>query len=923
MHCLNLAGEWSVLLDPKDLGIQENWPEGILPPARTSMKLPGCLEENGIGDPVGPDTTWTGSEFGKEFYNDDLYKPYRSTENFRFISWLQPETRYLGPVWYSRQIEFPSDEDALLWELSLERTHWETRVWFDGKALGKKDSLCIPHNYNLERNPGQKGGLLIIRVDNRMIWDVGPNAHSISDQTQGSWNGIVGEINLRPLGSCGIKNCDFFGDTRKGSAILQLDLHNWGSKTKDCSLEITSPQRRSDSVLSVESRVSLNPGPNKVFREIEFNEELPLWDEHNPQLLKVDILLKKNDQIIDSRQLVSGLRDISSEGRQILINGKPVFFRGTLECCVFPKTGYPPTDIAQWREIYRKLKEYGMNHMRFHSWCPPEAAFQGADEAGVYLQVECPLWKNQGSQFEGDQEFDNWLFQESLRIVETYGHHPSFVLFNSGNEPDGRDKEFLGSWVSFWKMKDRRRLYTSSSGWPALGENDFHVLPDPRIQAWGEGLHSRINAKAPETLTDYQEICRNYDAPLITHENGQWCVFPDFSEIEKYTGYLKARNFEVFRDILKRRGMESQARKFLYASGKQQLLCYKEEIESNLRTNNISGFQLLGLTDFPGQGTALVGLLNPFWEEKGYCEASDFNQFCNDTVLLARLPKRYYHQEEVLQVTVDLYNFSSTDYGDSLVTVSLKDELGHALCRHVLSIPAEKGGRGLQEISTVSLPLFGLRAPACYKLETELQENSISNSWNIWIYPSQSKIIEGDVLRCSNPSEAILALRENRRVLLTAPPSTILSEVEAGFSSVFWNTSWTEGQAPHTLGMCCNSKHPVFGDFPTENHGDWQWWEPIHDGGAMILDDLPREIEPLIQPIDTWFRSHKLAYLFECRCGGGSLMVSSMNLDSLENKLVSSQLLASIYRYMNSRDFAPTVEVNEEDLKRLFKQKEI
>ena len=132
----------------------------------------------------------------------------------------------------------------------------------------------------------------------------------------------------------------------------------------------------------------------------------------------------------------------------------------------------------------------------------------------------------------------------------------------------------------------------------------------------GAGLSSRINAKPPETVSDYTESISKFDVPVISHEIGQWCVYPNFNEMKKYTGVLKPRNFEIFRETLEENQMLDQANDFLVASGKLQTLCYKEDIESALRTPGFGGFQLLDLHDFPGQGTALIGVLDPFWEEK-------------------------------------------------------------------------------------------------------------------------------------------------------------------------------------------------------------------------------------------------------------------------------------------------------------------
>ena len=305
------------------------------------------------------------------------------------------------------------------------------------------------------------------------------------------------------------------------------------------------------------------------------------------------------------------------------------FLRGTLECCIFPLTGYPPTDVDSWKRIIRVCKSHGLNHIRFHSWCPPEAAFVAADELGFYYQVECSAWPNASTNLGNGLPIDEWLYREGERVLDSYSNHPSFLLLAMGNEPGGPERggKYLGPWVEHFKAKTDRQLVTSGSGWPSIAENEFHVTPGPRIQQWGQGLLSRINAQPPATVADYREFVDGYDVPVISHEIGQWCVYPNFEEMEKYTGALKPRNFEIFRDLLAKADMADQARDFLMASGKLQALCYKEEIESALRTPGFGGFQLLDLHDFPGQGTALVGVLDPFWDSKPYLSPAEFQPF--------------------------------------------------------------------------------------------------------------------------------------------------------------------------------------------------------------------------------------------------------------------------------------------------------
>lgn len=901
---IDLRGQWQVFLDEEDRGLSEKWfePASLVGKHAHPITLPGSLELSGIGSPVTSKTEWVGSQFGNEFIQDPLYEPYRQDDAFRFPYWLQPETRFIGPAWYVKLITIPKHNNNS-WQLVLERPHWKTSVWVNGVFIGSCDSLSVPHRYDFPSLEDEEV-VLVIRVDNRMIWEVGPNAHSISDQTQGPWNGIVGQLALLPVSSLTLGEVSVYPNTRRNTALCTVGVENHGEQEVSVTLQI---KRVGKEALTLSK--SVRPGTTTFHLELT---EVPLWDEYTPNLEDVQVLLESGESVVDEKSFQIGLRSVEAKGKHIFVNGKQLFLRGTVECCVFPKTGHPPMEEEYWEYLFSQSKAYGLNHVRFHSWCPPEAAFSVADRMGFYLQVECPIWKNQGVAYDENKSFDDWLFTESDRIVAEYGNHPSFLFFASGNEPDGRDKEVLGLWAATWNGKDTRRLHTSASGWPALEENAYQVVPEPRIQAWGEGLDSRINAKAPETCSDYTAICEKYPGPVVTHEMGQWCVFPDFSEMKEYTGYLKPRNFEVFADILERRGLSSQADQFLHASGFQQVLCYKEELEAALRTGNLAGVQLLALTDFPGQGTALEGVLNAFWQEKGYCSGEQFRRFCDDIVLLARLSRRYYIAGETLEAEIELANFGRNAIEQPKVTWSLNDEKGcQVQCG---SLPTEQAvGRGLQSLATLSLSIPELVTAQKLTLSVTLEDPSKENSWDIWVFPKEVELEPRDVLVTDCLDEKSRgALLDGKKVLLLSSGEP---EVALGFSAVFWNTSWTGGQAPHTLGMVVDAEHPVFSEFPTEDHSDWQWWELVHGSSAMVLDDLPHELSPMVQPIDTWFRSHKLGLLFECMIGPGKLMVCSMDLTSdLKQRKVARQLFHSILSYMQSEQFAPNCNLTLEEI---------
>ncbi len=910
---VSLAGSWRFQLDRSDVGVAEKWFGRMLP---QKVKLPGGLSEQGIGDPVTVDTKWIGGIVDKSWFTAPEFAEYRKPGNVKVPFWLQPERYYAGAAWFQRDIEIPSGWQGQRVVLFLERPHWETRVWVDDRLVGTNNALSTPHEYDLgQLAPGKH--TLTIRVDNRMIVDIGENSHSVSDHTQGNWNGIVGKIELRATPLVWIEEVRVYPQAATKSVLVKGWLGQAAGSSGKGTVELAvKPVARAGQ----EQRASADVKPDGTFEAtIALGADAPPWDEFSPALHEVTAKLAGEDSATATRQIRFGLRDISTYGTQFLINGRKTFFRGTLECAIFPKTGHPPTDVAEWKRIIQVCQAHGLNMIRFHSWCPPEAAFRAADEVGFYFQVET-CWPNQSTSLGDGKPVDQWIYDETDRILKYYGNHPSFLLMLHGNEPGGgKANAWLAKYVEHFKAKDPRRLWSSGSGWPQLPENQFHVTPDPRVQGWGEGLKSRINAKPPETMTDYRDYIAKRSVPVISHEIGQWCVYPNFEEMKKYTGYLKARNFQIFRDRLEANGLGKLAKPFLLASGKLQTLCYKEDIESALRTPGMGGFQLLDLHDFPGQGTALVGVLDPFWEEKGYVTAEEYSRFCNRVVPLARLAKRVFTTDEILTAELEVANFGATPLKVVQPRARLLGDDGKAHLDVRLTPQDVPIGNGLR-LSPLNFDLRGLPAPARYKLVVSLASGvkgspAPENDWDIWVYsPKQAAAPADDVLITARFDEAAQArLRSGGKVLLTIPGKQVRNfdsaPVKLGFSSIFWNTAWTGRQPPTTLGIVCDPKHPALAEFPTDNHSNWQWWYLIHRAGALRLDLLPRGVEPVVRVIDDWVTARPLGLILEGRVGKGKIIVCGFDLTRDADDPVSRQMRTSLLAYMASGMFAPKTEL--------------
>ena len=548
--------------------------------------------------------------------------------------------------------------------------------------------------------------------------------------------------------------------------------------------------------------------------------------------------------------------------------------------------------------------------MRFHSFCPPEAAFAAADRVGFYLQPEGPSWPNHGVKLGDGMPIDGYLESEGKAIIDNYGSHPSLVMLSAGNEPAGHWVEWGAMFVREMKEYDPSRIYTVASvggGWQWDYGSEYHVKGGARGLEW--------NSRRPDTMDDFNyrmDYPVNYNeeepnnSPLISHEQGQWCAFPDFKEITQDTGVYKAANFEIFRDLLAANGMASQAEKFLMSSGKLQKLAYKYDIERNLRTPDYTGFQLLSLNDYSGQGTALVGVLNVHWREKGYCTAEEWREFCSEAVPLARFERFTFETSDTVKVGVDLYN--PQDRAVKLTyNVSQKGTI-------LKEGSVEKGG-------TVTFIPDGIKKAD--KLTLTISAGSdYHNHWDFWVYPEAEDPDESSLLITESVDEALKALDAGRDVLLTAAGHIRYgNDVVHKFLPVFWNTSWFKMRPPHTTGAYIQADHPVFRDFPTEDWQDLQWWELANGAQCMNLAQFPADYQPIYQPIDTWHLSRKLGMMLEARVAKGRLFMTTMDISNdLSNRVVARQLRRSVIAYMNSDAFAPTLMLDETVVRNLFER---
>ena len=767
---------------------------------------------------------------------------------------------YKGAARYSREINIPKGWKKKPVELFLERTR-PTWVYVDGELVDSCNFISTPQRYLLPKKVKPGKHLLEIVVDNgRGVPDqVYGSSHAYTEDTQTNWNGIIGRIELQLVGSADSKSAEVL------AGVI--------------------PSR------SVASPTTL--------------------------------------------QMPDFAKDFHIEGAHFYANGHRIFLRGKHDAAVWPLTGHVEMSVEGWMKYLGTCKEYGINHVRFHSWCPPEAAFVAADSLGIYLQPELPFW---GSFDKKDERLMAFLHQEGENILREYGHHPSFRMMALGNELWG-DIDKMKEFVDDFRKIAPDKYYTFGSnyylGYQGIKEGmDYFTTCRIGGEGWGKyNTHTRgsfsfadaydggmINHFHPNSTMNFDEACDKAGIPIISHETGQFQTYPDYREMKKYTGVLHPYNFEVFRRRLAAAGMLSQADDFHKASGLWSVKLYKADIEMDLRTRNMAGFQLLDIQDYPGQGSAFVGILDAFMESKGITTPEEWRQWCSPVVPLLEMEKFCFEDGEKIQAKVKVANYG----GSSLYGKKLKWKIGDA--EGVMNIFTYD--EGLIDVGILDEEI-SVDKPTKLLLTLNIEGTEARNSYELWVYPKKALEKKGVIIAKNLNQEVVKALEKGGKVLWMPTDNATPYTVGGLFQTDYWNYRMfkticennKKKVSPGTLGILTNPEHPIFKGFPTEMHTNWQWFPVIKESHPLVLDNFSKDYRPIVQVIDNIERNHKLGLVMEWKVGAGKLLVCMSDLEKAAKYPEGKAFYQSVIDYMRSADFNPSSEISVDELKKKLVEK--
>ena len=819
---------------------------------------------------------------------------------------LTREWQYRGKAVYEREIELTAEEAKYPLELVMERVMLYSELAIDGETVGSCDSLATEHVYPIPQRLTRAGRHVIrLTLDNSNRYGFTEWAHSYGPVMQSVWHGVVGEFALRRQNE--LRKARVFASWPANGRLV-VEVPEGFEKCEIVKLCKCGNVEMRNCRFSVGA---VKPSPyRKGFKlvELKLDREPEPWSEHHPNLYTLTLRDEANDF---THSIRFGFRSVSAHDHAIWINGHKWFMRGNLDCCHFPLTGAPDTTVEWWRETFRRLRnEDGINTIRFHSWTPPKAAFDAADELGMFCAVEANIWVDnwhKGYDKVGfGKPIDYFVKRELRAILERRSNAPSFISLALGNEMGGSNFKVIGKWLNECKSFDPGRLYFASTARSISTDDDYLVT------AKYPGLGKVRGRNRPSTEWDYEDVYTKTAIPTVAHEIGQWPIYVDWEyELPKYTGVLRPYNLEHFRDVAEKSGTKRFWPRFRAVSANLNRLMYKDEVESFMRTPSCAGLQLLSVQDFTGQFEAMIGWRDSFYDLKpSVVGLPPFRAIFNDLPHLARFGKYCWKVGETYKATLVLRDLTEkpilegTEFSWSIVDNSHVEHV-----ERVGRIPATIAPGEVGVVGEVTLPLTDEMAGKKFVLRFG------SNSWPFWVFEN-SRVDRAEVVETASFDEAVAELAKGGKVLYTGSSAKCTT---SHFKPVYWSAGhFKQADADlSSLGYSVQCNHPALGGFPTEDWSDWQWYNLVEGGVKHGLAGLPGDIEPIVMPVPDLHYSTFMGSLFELKVGDGRLMVCGLNLSDTTRPEVCA-LRDSILAYMMSEDFNPAVSMETEKFAEAF-----
>lgn len=881
------------------------------------MILPGSLDENGIGN----------KDLGKnQWHPDAVLGNGESTfdENAPISTRFTRKVTYEGTVKIERTIRQATPSGKRLF-LHVERAR-KLSLFVDGKEIEPVTDANISTPYEFEVTGLLETPTTVTFVSDNSYpgWphDAIVNSSAATDETQTNWNGLLGEIYLEERDDAYISDILYYPIENDGRiAALRLSVIIDSQSDKKLPICIKSDALKN----TIEKIICVNKGrANVEIGEVPVSENAALWDEDQGNLYCLEAILGNSAP----KTIRVGLRLFGDNGSgRLALNGRTIFLRSEANGGEFPETGHAPMSVEEWKEILKLYRSYGVNCMRFHSHIPPSAAFYAADELGMLMQPELSHW-NPKNAFESDESYAYYK-AELTEVIRELNNHPSFVMLTFGNELHAGEigHKRMDELLEIAHRLDTSRLYANGSN-PHYGElgadknSDFYTSQNSNslmMRGTSAGMKGHINESYPSAKVDYDpclaDIRKTYEKPIFSFEVGQFEVLPDFDELDSFNGISLPVNYEIIKEKAEKAGFIKNWKRIVEATGELALIGYREEIEAAMRTKELSGISLLSLQDFPGQGTALVGMMNSHLQPKpfSFAKPERFEKFFRDTLLLCKLPRYTYESGETMSAEIVVANYGKTDLNGNLTYV-LSETNDRTLSEGAIANVHCPCGTHTS-LGEISINLITDKPVRC---NLQLRISAAETTYPIWIYPKTEITCPADVIETAKLDDEILKQLESGAKVFLTPPAT-KEALPKSIGTQFTTDFWSVGTFPFQeggMGQLIENEHPIFANFPTEFYTNYQWW-PMATTRALILPNFDC-VHSIVTELDSYATMRPMTMLFECSVGKGKLLCSTMDLAGHSKYPEARALLRAIYQYLDSEKFEPSTYCEPETLRQII-----
>jgi beta-galactosidase len=869
-------------MDPKDVGISEKWYSA----ARydSTMPVPGCWNANGAGTE-----------------SDNLFH------------------KFEGPAWYHRQITLPKGwKDKAIW-LEFGGVHRTADVWVNGQSVGRHVAYVTPFKFDISDYVAHDAKADIsVRVDGRRNGDIDPlyGCFDLMDMGDLDWGGMYRGVQLRATEAAWIENLHVIPHVAERTAEVTVEVGGPIAQPYDIAVEVIGAQGE----LAGNGKAGISHAEASPTISVPI-ADAKLWSPQHPHLYTVKATLYRGGEQIDSKSDRFGMREIGKVGKGFVLNGQPIFLRGYGDDCIFPNTIAPPVDKHYYLRRFEVAKSYGFNYIRHHSWFPPKEYLDAADEMGILLQPEFPIAYD--AFFDASTPEKKQLYLDSWReVIRANWNHPCIADWCMGNEI-GSQHELSREMYRIAKEIDATRMVIDTDGvWIRTVGDPMRPTLDFLTPVFDE--HPRWGFNDNKYPLDLKAT-----KPILVHEMGNFATLPSLTQIDLFTNGVRPYWLYTLRDLVTKQGVEQEYESWVAKSNKLQAVVLKVNTEAARRSPDISGYQQWLLQDYWNGSN---GVLDTFYRPKGIT-AAQYRKFNSPTVLLMDCARRNYWAGETVEITILASRYEDQPSQDAMLTWKLT-------CDGKVCADGEESGLsvksdGVKTLRTIYVEMPNLANAHRLSLSASLtdQNGRSSNDWDFWVYPKQMIAANQKRICCAGlqevrdtfpgmsgaedlagcqllitaqvtPEQLAYLVNGGRALLMNAGeafPSTYSS-----FRPCWWLGD-RENESKNT-GTVIDKTHPALRGFPNDGWCDLNFANLLNKSTAVLMDDLPAKIPPIIRCLDVHGELRNKAYLFEVKVGQGKLLSTSMNFaNGLQMKDPAAiYLLDGLMKYAMGADFAPT-----------------